>query len=186
MKGGTLFLFPTSAEAEGFRTLCPDAEWREIGVGPAEAGARAARFIASTGCARAVLCGIAGACDRRTAIGEAVEAVADGVAGLPAAYATTYLAARATDLPAVRSLTVCRTGDALRGDTATGNPTLDALPLVEQMEGAAVAAACRAFGAEFVHLRAISNRVGDPRSEWRVAEAVEALARAAARLAEGR
>ena len=91
MKGGTLFLFPTSAEAEGFRTLCPDAEWREIGVGPAEAGARAARFIASTGCARAVLCGIAGACDRRTAIGEAVEAVADGVAGLPAAYATTYL-----------------------------------------------------------------------------------------------
>jgi len=76
--------------------------------------------------------------------------------------------------------------DALRGDTATGNPTLDALPIVEQMEGAAVAAACRAFGAEFVHLRAISNRVGDPRSEWRVAEAVEALARAAARLAEGR
>ena len=108
------------------------------------------------------------------------------MAGLPAAYATTYLAERATDLPAVRSLTVCRTGDALRGDTATGDPTLDALPLVEQMEGAAVAAACRAFGAEFVHLRAISNRVGDPRSEWRVAEAVEALARAAARLAEGR
>jgi hypothetical protein len=124
MKGGTLFLFPTSAEAEGFRTLRPDAEWREIGVGPAEAGARAARFIASTGCARAVLCGIAGACDRRTAIGEAVEAVADGVAGLPAAYATTYLAERATDLPAVRSLTVCRTGDALRDCTPTGDPTL--------------------------------------------------------------
>ena len=184
MKGGTLFMFPTSAEAESFRTLRPRAKCRIIGVGMAEAGAGAAHCLAATGCRRAVLCGIAGACDDRASVGEAVEVVADAVAGLPAAYFTLYRCPRATELPAVRSLTVSRTGDALRGDTATGDPTLDALPLVEQMEGAAVAAACRAFGAEFVHLRAISNRVGDPRAEWRVAEAVEALARAAARLAE--
>ena len=150
----------------------------------AEAGARAAHCLASTGCRRAVLCGIAGACDDRLKVGEAVEVVADGVAGLPAAYAVTYLTERTTELPAVRSLTVNRTGDAVRDYSAAYGDGTDALPLVEQMEGAAAAAACRVFGADFVHLRAISNRVGDPRSEWCVAEAVEALGRAAARLAE--
>ena len=47
---------------------------------------------------------------------------------------------------------------------------------VEQMEGAAVAAACRAMGVEeYYHLRAISNYVDDDRSAWRIKEAVEAL-----------
>jgi nucleoside phosphorylase len=47
---------------------------------------------------------------------------------------------------------------------------------VEQMEGAAVAAACRAMGIEeYIHLRAISNYVDDARSAWRIKEAVKAL-----------
>ena len=37
---------------------------------------------------------------------------------------------------------------------------------------------------EYMHLRAISNHVGDKRSEWRVAEAVEALGAAAAAMDE--
>ena len=59
-----------------------------------------------------------------------------------------------------------------------------ALPVVEQMEGAAVAAVCRALETEYMHLRAISNHIGDKRSEWRVAEAVEALGAAAAAMDE--
>ena len=179
MGSGTIFLFPTEAEAAGFRTLCPDAEWHVIGVGMAEAGAGAARCIVASGCRRAVLCGIAGACDGRLAAGAVVEVVSDAVVGLPAAYAVTYPLPRATRLPTARSLTVSRTGEALHA----GEPAADALPSVEQMEGAAVAAVCRAFGVEMVHLRAISNRVGDPRAEWRIGEAVGALGRAAAEVA---
>lgn len=182
MEGKTIFLFPTSAEAAGFRTRCPEAEWYEIGVGMAEAGARTAQAVAATGCRRAVLCGIAGACDGSLSAGDVVEVALDGVAGLPAAYAATYRMRRITDLPSVRSLTVSRTGEAIRSGEATGDAAADTLPLVEQMEGAAVAAVCRVLGVEAVHLRAISNRVGDPRSEWRVAEAVEALGRAAAQI----
>ena len=50
--------------------------------------------------------------------------------------------------------------------------------MIEQMEGAAVAAVCEAFSVEYLHLRAISNRVSDERKAWRTAEAIEALARA--------
>ncbi len=190
MSHGTIFLFPTCAEAAGLRTRRPDAEWYEIGVGMAEAGARAAQCIAATGCRRAVLCGIAGSVGGTLPDGTVAEVVADAVAGLPEAYAVSYRLPRATALPPVRSLTVSRTGDALPyadvGAGDAGNTAVSAggeMPLVEQMEGAAVAAACRAFGVELVHLRAISNRVGASRAEWHTAEAVEALGRWAARLA---
>ena len=52
----------------------------------------------------------------------------------------------------------------------------EALPVVEQMEGAAIGAVCRAWGVEYSHLRTISNRVGDARPLWRADEAVEHLA----------
>lgn len=153
----------------------------------AEAGARAAQCIAATGCRRAVLCGIAGSVGGTLTEGTVAEVVTDAVAGLPGAYAVAYTLPRATALPPVRSLTVSRTGDALHasaGGAAAGNDSGEdwEMPLVEQMEGAAVAAACRVFGVGLVHLRAISNRVGAPRAEWRTDEAVEALGREAARL----
>lgn len=164
----------------------------------AEAGARAAQCIAATGCRRAVLCGIAGSVGGTLTEGTVAEVVTDAVAGLPGAYAVAYTLPRATALPPVRSLTVSRTGEALHaegeraaagnnpadGNTCTANASAGGgeMPLVEQMEGAAVAAACRVFGVGLVHLRAISNRVGAPRAEWRTDEAVEALGREAARL----
>lgn len=168
----TLYLFPTRAEAAAFERLCPKAAVGIIGVGMAEAAASAARLIVELRPRRVVLCGIAGACDERLGVGEVVEVVSDSVAELPARFALKYPSAPITRLPKVRSFSVSRTGVSL--------PLLkdDALPSVEQMEGAAVAAVAKQLGVDFHHIRAISNRVSDARSAWRIAEAVEALGEA--------
>lgn len=173
----TLYYFPTEAEASVFKMLRPDADVRIIGVGIAASAAMATAHIVACEPQRVVLCGIAGACDDRLEVGQVVEVVRDAEAGLPAAYAELYNMQRVTELTAVESLTVSHSGDSLRY-LSSGD-----MPCIEQMEGAAVAAACRVMGvAEFCHLRAISNRVGDERSEWRVDEALAALGDVAAKL----
>ena len=172
----TLYLFPTSKEAEGLLSRRADLKSQVgfVGVGMAEAAASAARLIVEHRPRRVVLCGIAGACDERLRVGEVVEVVSDSVAELPARFALKYHSEPITRLPKVSSFTVSRTGASLPlcGD--------DALPSIEQMEGAAVAAVCEAFSVEYLHLRAISNRVSDERKAWRTAEAIEALVRAVA------
>lgn len=167
----TLYLFPTLEESTTFYDLRPDKREQVvgIGVGMAEAGANAAQAIAGRKPQRVVLCGIAGACDRRIEVGAVVQVESDRVAGLPEKYSVEYSSSTIEGLCLVESLTVNRTGDSLA--MVAGN-----LPRIEQMEGAAVAAACKAFGVrEFYHLRAISNYVDDPRSAWRIKEAIEAL-----------
>ena len=135
----------------------------------AEAGANAAALIARYRPQRVVLCGIAGACDSRVEVGAVVQVESDRVAGLPEKYSIEYSSSFLEGLCRVQSLTVNRTGESL--PIVAGN-----LPCIEQMEGAAVAAACRAMGVEeYIHLRAISNYVDDARSAWRIKEAVEAL-----------
>lgn len=167
----TLYLFPTLEESVAFCDLCP--ERREqivvVGVGMAAAGAYAAQAIARREPRRVVLCGIAGACDRRVEVGAVVQVESDRVAGLPERYSIEYGSSAVEGLCRVQSLTVSRTGESL--PLVEGN-----LPCIEQMEGAAVAAACEAMGVEeYYHLRAISNYVDDPRSAWRIREAVKAL-----------
>lgn len=167
----TLYLFPTVGEAEGLLSRCPNLREQIaiIGVGMAEAGASAAVLIARHKPRRVVLCGIAGACDRRLGVGDVVAVIKDRVAGLPAKYSKDYEGALVDGLCCVQSFTVSRTGE-------TAALAAEDLPAIEQMEGAAVAAACRAFGVEeYIHLRAISNYIDDPRAAWRIAEAVEAL-----------
>lgn len=174
----TTFCFPTEAEASLFRELCPDAEIVIVGVGVASAAAFLAAHIARANPSRVVLCGIAGACDEVLQAGDVVEVVADSVAGLPECFAERYEPKVTGLLPRVNSLTVNHTGDALRY-----LPENQDLPCIEQMEGAGVAAACYAMGiADFYHIRAISNRVTDERSEWRTEEAITALGRAVAQL----
>lgn len=177
MSNATLYLFPTSVEAEGFARLCPAALVAVVGVGMAEAAATTARLLAEQKPLRVVLAGIAGACDEQSQVGDVVEVGCDCVAGLPMAYAKEYSCHRIGDLPMVQAFSVSHTGDALRYELPKGE-----LPAIEQMEGAAVAAVCRAFGVEFSHLRAISNRVSDDRAAWRVGEALEALARELAKV----
>ena len=167
----TLYLFPTIEESVAFCDLRP--ELREqvvvVGVGMAEAGANAAKAIARREPCRVVLCGIAGACDSRVEVGAVVQVESDRVAGLPEKYSIEYSSSFLEGLCRVQSLTVNRTGESL--PIVAGN-----LPCIEQMEGAAVAAACEVLGVkEFYHLRAISNYVDDDRSAWRIKEAVEAL-----------
>lgn len=173
----TLYLFPTEGEAAGLRRRCGDAAIAVVGVGMAEAAAGTVRALRVWRPRRVVLCGIAGACGDGLYAGDVVEIVEDSVAALPAAYRRSYRTPRRTSLAAARAVTVNVVGEAVASlsehDCAT-------LPVVEQMEGAAVAAVCRELETEYMHLRAISNHVGDNRSAWRVAEAVEALGAAAA------
>ena len=161
----TLYLFPTEFEAAPFRALRPDAQVRIIGVGMSQAAAATARLLADECPQRVVLCGIAGACDEGMERGSVVEVVEDSEYGLPALYAERYEPQRLTSLPAVKAFTVSRSGASVA----------EAEPAVEQMEGAAVGAVCRAWGVEYSHLRGISNLVGEPKQMWRIAEAVESL-----------
>lgn len=172
----TLYLFPTQAEAEPFRRLCPTAEVAIIGVGMAEAAARSSRAVVHRAPRRVVLCGVAGAVDERLQVGDVVEVVSDRVVGLPAAFSREYLCTPKTALPVASALTVSRTGDGVGASQHTSTEAIASLPAIEQMEGAAVAAVAEAFGVEYVHLRAISNRVSDSRERWRIDEAIEALA----------
>lgn len=174
----THFYFPTEAEASVFRTLCPDAYVRVIGVGMAEATSMAFAYISALNPKRVVLCGIAGACDDSLQVGQVVAVVNDAVAGLPEAYARGYGAKSVEGLTAVNSLTVNHTGDSLPYLTENQD-----IPCIEQMEGAGVAAACESLGIdEFYHIRAISNRVGDDRSEWHIDDAVTSLGAVVAQL----
>ena len=177
----TLYLFPTRAEAAAFERLCPKAAVGIIGVGMAEAAASAARLIVELRPRRVVLCGIAGSCDRALIkVGDVVQVIRDKVAGLPEKYSLYYTSPNIEGVDHyVNSVTVSRTGEALQDEWVK-----DTLQLfVEQMEGAAVAAACRAMGVEeYYHLRAISNYVDDDRSAWRIKEAVKALGKRIAEL----
>lgn len=175
----TLFLFPTEAESASFRALRPDAEVAIIGVGMAEAAAGTAAAIVEHKPERVVLCGIAGACDERVDVGQVVEVLRDRVEGLPDAYVEEYECDRLTGLDSVHTLTVSRSGDAMRNEALVA----DDVPVVEQMEGASVAAVVIALGVEdYCHIRAISNRVGEPFEQWYVGEAVAALAAVVAQL----
>ena len=166
-----LYLFPTEFEAAPFRALRPQAEVRIVGVGMSQAAATLSRIIAEEQPERVVLCGIAGACDERLKVGGAVEVVTDCEMGLPKAYAESYKPCRCTELPEVEAFTVSRCGESLECGARESE-----VPAIEQMEGAAVGAMCRAWGVEYSHLRTISNRVGDARPLWRADEAVEHLA----------
>jgi hypothetical protein len=103
-------------------------------------------------------------------VGDVVQVIRDKVAGMPEKYSLYYTSPNIEGVDHyVNSVTVNRTGESL--PAAASN-----IPCIEQMEGAAVAAACRAMGVEeYIHLRAISNYVDDDRSAWRIKEAVEAL-----------
>lgn len=150
------------------------------GVGMAQAAAQAARLIVEHKPRRVVLCGIAGAVGGSLMQrGDVVQVVRDRVAGLPAEYVIEYTspAIEGVDFY-VNALTVSRVGEALEDRWVAESLQF----FIEQMEGAAVAAVCRAFGVEYFHLRSISNYVDDPRAEWDVEGAVKALHKALATL----
>lgn len=172
-----LFLFPTSEEAEALLKCWPDAPYRIIGVGLAEAAVGAVRAITECGAQSVVLCGVAGAMGEEIVVGQVVEVVEDRVAGLPERFSRIYTSEPKTNYQAVASLSVSHSEDGyLYSDIDSP------YPLIEQMEGASVSAVAEQLGVEFLHLRAISNRVGNPFAMWEIGKACEALAEALTKL----
>lgn len=161
-----ILLFPTELEAAPFRALCPDVAVVVCGVGMAQTAACVARLLAD-GHRSFLLAGIAGAYDQTLAKGEVVAVAEERVAGMPQQFDRAYKTSILPDgLRVVRSNTVSACGADAQGAE------------VENMEGAALFALCEEFGAECCEVRAISNRVGEPREEWDVPTALESLAHA--------
>ncbi|GFI53853.1 futalosine hydrolase [Alistipes sp.] len=170
MASGTIILFPTEMEAAPLRRLRPDARIAICGVGMAACAAAVAALLPQlAGGQRLILAGIAGAYGERAAVGEAVEVVCERTAELPGRFVGEYRPTGvATGLRGVASNTVhgrgCEAGEAS----------------IENMEGAAFFAVCRAAGVCCAEIRAVSNRVGDDFSLWRIDEALAALTAALA------
>lgn len=161
----TLILIPTETEAAPLRAACPDAPVRIAGVGMAAAAAATTRIIAEEHPDRLILAGIAGASDRSVAVCEVVAVAGERIAELPGKYVVRYAADfTPAGLRTVESNTTNRTGVAASGTQ------------IENMEGAAFLAVCRAFGVPGAEVRAVSNYTDDPRSAWRIGESAEKLA----------
>ncbi len=166
-----IFIFATELEAQCFRELAPRATVEICGVGAAQCAAAVARIICAMNSRgesqKLILAGIAGAYPASAvAVGEVVEVVSEQIASLPERFGQEYSSPRQTELRAVRSNSVNCSGESLRTSGAE----------IENMEGAAFEALCNEFGVDHLHIRAISNSVGEPFEKWRVAQACQALA----------
>ncbi len=156
-----IFVFPTEIESKPFRTANPSAQVVICGVGMVETAATMACMPRGK---RVILAGIAGAYDTAlNPINQVVEVTEEQVEELPPQFAKQYKIAPQWGLPTVSSNTVSRCG------------ATKAKAQIENMEGAVAAAICEALGTTFHQIRAISNRVGDPASQWSVDSAIEAL-----------
>ena len=160
-----VYLFPTELEAARFRELVPEAEVVISGVGEAATAATLARVVPKYGhdvCF--VLAGVAGSYGDAIAVGEVVEVISERCAELPERFIVEYRNGAQTALKSVRSNTVSRGDSALQGAD------------IENMEGATLFAMAAAMELKVMQIRAISNRVGEEFSMWRINEALEALA----------
>lgn len=162
-----VYLFPTECEAAPFRALVPDAEIVISGVGMAMTAATVARIAAEHEHRDMllVLAGIAGAYGD-IAVGSVVEVVSECCVELPERFREHHRATFCTKLlPTATSNTVHGAGALAEGAE------------VENMEGAALYVIAESLRLSATEIRAISNRVGDHRSLWRIDEATQALAR---------
>ena len=202
-----LFLFPTETEAEPFRRLCPDAQTGISGVGAAQTAVNISRFLQS-GYRNLVLAGIAGAYGDRFRKGDVVDVVEERLAGMPVPYARSYrpTEARASSENRTNSNTradseawaASKESSAARDRATSGSAELPQAVAntvtacgavadgadIENMEGAVFFALCEEYGAASREIRAVSNRVGEPRGEWDAETALRHLAETLNRLYE--
>ena len=158
-----IFLFPTEFEASRLRALRPDLDIRICGIGAVETATEVARIL-RTEREPLLLCGIAGAYDHSLQKGDVVAVIEERFAYLSTGYDRSYLATMVVeDLPMVRSNTVSHCSMAADGAE------------IENMEGAALFALAQAEGVRCGEIRAISNYVGEERSEWNIDLALENL-----------
>ena len=145
------------------------------GVGPVEAAAATARTLAQRDVGAVLHIGIAGA---RGASGIVVGDVVFGACALYEDFGVSgFNTPRAVDAdPALVVAAAGVVGGApiTIGTTARVGGTSECA--VEAMEGFAVLRACQLAGVPAIEVRAISNLIEDARADWRVDEALAALA----------
>lgn len=158
-----ILLFPTELEAARLRERRPDLDIRICGIGAVETATEVARIL-RTEREPLLLCGIAGAYDRNLAKGDVVAVTEERFAYLSTGYDRSYLASMVVEgLPMVRSNTVSHCSQEADGAE------------IENMEGAALFSLAQAEGVACGEIRAISNYVGEERSEWNIELALERL-----------
>ena len=158
-----ILLFPTELEAARLKALRPDLDIRICGIGAVETATEVARIL-RTERQPMLLCGIAGAYDRNLRKGDVVAVMEERFAYLSTGYDRTYRTSLEIEgLPSVRSNTVSHCSMAADGAE------------IENMEGAALFAMAQAEGVRCGEIRAISNYVGEERSEWDIPLALEHL-----------
>ena len=163
MANSMILLFPTELEAAKLKALRPDLDIRICGIGAVETATEVARIIRS-GREPLLLCGIAGAYDSNLKKGDVVAVDEERFAYLSTGYNRTYSASMVIkNLPSVCSNTVSHCSMAADGAA------------IENMEGAALFALAEAEGVLCGEIRAISNYVGEERSEWDIPLALERL-----------
>ena len=163
MVNSMILLFPTEMEASRLRELRPDLDIRICGIGAVETATEVARIL-RTERKPLLLCGIAGAYDSNLKKGDDVTVTEERFAYLSSGYDRSYLASMVVeDLPMVRSNTVSHCS--MQADGAE----------IENMEGAGLFAMAQAEGVRCGEIRAISNYVGEERSEWDIPLALERL-----------
>ena len=158
-----ILIFPTELEAARLREVRPNLDIRICGIGAVETATEVARIL-RTERKPLLLCGIAGAYDHKLKKGDVVAITEERFAYLSTGYNRTYYASmEIEDLPQVRSNTVSHCSMAADGAE------------IENMEGAALFALAEAEGVQCGEIRAISNYVGEERSEWDIPLALERL-----------
>ncbi len=159
----TVVLFPTVEEGKEFILGEPPVATFVSGVGAAETAAAVVRAVRAKKPDLVLLAGIAGAYDRTIPVGTVFEVTSERTAALPARYRAEYTVPPVTDLPEAASNTSDRMGTEAEGAR------------LENMEGAALFAACAALGVRCCEIRAVANYVGDPFEQWDIPCAVTNL-----------
>lgn len=161
-----LIVFATDMEATAVSALADSVQTAVCGVGAVEAAVGMVDILERYKPEAVILCGIAGAYDRKLKIGDVVSVVTEQTATLPPIYINKYRATLPLPLKEVSSNTVMAVGAEPAGAE------------VENMEGAAVFALCHHYGVPCAEVRAVSNYVDDPREQWDIPAALTALAEA--------
>ncbi|MFI3304032.1 MAG: hypothetical protein SNF68_00095 [Rikenellaceae bacterium] len=159
-----IFLFPTEFEATKFRQRHPEAKVIICGVGMAASAATMAQIALNRASEMVILAGIAGSYNLDLhPIDQVVEVTSEQIEELARRWRKVYNIIPRWGLPHATSNTV----------NLPNFPSKDCG--IENMEGAAIAAICEECKIPFSQIRSISNRVGDPSSEWSFESATEAL-----------
>jgi futalosine hydrolase len=173
-----------------------DVDVLVTGVGMVATAAHCSRRLATTRYDFALNVGLCGSFDRLLSPGTVVHVVSDRLSELGAQDGDAFLAIEAlqlpsdhvvenTDPPANAELARLPRVSGITVNTVHGDAVAIAAvvarcqPQVESMEGAAFMYACRLAGVPYAQVRAVSNSVERrTRADWKIGEAVAALASA--------